>query len=69
MKNEIYVVCLYIAAFGFSDLLIKLLKVRSMSGLLLYYVIILGISIYLFRLYSNESTNKSKQIKPVHKNP
>jgi hypothetical protein len=65
MKNEIYVVCLYIAAFGFSDLLIKLLKIRSMSGLLLYYVIILGISIYLFRLYSNES----KQIKPVHKNP
>ena len=59
MNNEIYVVCLYIAAFGLSDLLIKLLKIRSMSGLLLYYVIILGISIYLFRLYSN----KSKQIK------
>ena len=65
MNNEIYVVCLYIAAFGLSDLLIKLLKIRSMSGLLLYYVIILGISIYLFRLYSN----KSKQIKSVHKNP
>ena len=65
MKNEIYVVCLYIAAFGLSDLLIKLLKIRSMSGLLLYYVIILGISIYLFRLYSN----KSKQIKSVHNNP
>ena len=65
MKNEIYVVCLYIAAFGLSDLLIKLLKIRSMSGLLLYYVIILGISIYLFRLYSK----KSKQIKSVHNNP
>lgn len=44
MTAELYSVFLYVAAFGFSDIIIQYFSIHSTKSLLLYYFFILLIS-------------------------
>ncbi len=44
MTAELYSVFLYVAAFGFSDMIVKYFSIHSTKSLLCYYSIILLIS-------------------------
>jgi len=51
MFNEI---CMYIVGFGFSDLIIRVGKIQSITGLFFYYLCILILSFLFFRYFNHD---------------
>ncbi len=47
MKEEIPIVLLYVAFFGFSEILIQTFNIKSSKTKFLYYLFILAISVFL----------------------
>ena len=46
--NEFFEVFLYVTAFGFSDLFLRVCKITSVHSLFFYYIAILSIAFFIF---------------------